>query len=107
MSLPDVVPCDRPTVVTITAPLVHQCPHREETDHGHVTITWTTDGATLELHSLAKYLASWSASVISHEYLTDTMAHALGTIPGVVLNDLSTSWKTAGMDVVVKTDLVR
>jgi len=38
--------------VEATGPVTHLCPHRDEIDHGTVTITWVCEGRTIELHSL-------------------------------------------------------
>ena len=90
----------RNEVVSVTGPLVHRCPFRDEWDYGHVTITWQVDGQTLELHDLATYLESYSTVVVSHEDITgqifwDVKAAGLDGVK------VETEWDTAGFKVTV------
>lgn len=95
------VPETSPVRVTATAPLVHRCPHVPETDAGTVTIVWDCAEATLELHALSGYLASWATAVISHEEVTAQIAADLDAVEGVEVRRVSTSWATAGIAVTV------
>lgn len=87
--------------VTVSAPLVHLCPHVPETDVGTVELTWTCHELTVELHSLAAYLASWSDQVVSHEELTLQLRLDLEAIDGIEDVVVTTRWRTAGMVVSV------
>lgn len=100
MSAPQTVPCPAATRVTVTAPLVHLCPHVDETDTGTVDIAWTTAGATIELHSLAAHLTSYARQRISHENLTQHLADTL-TVPGIADVTVTARFTTAGMAVEV------
>jgi NADPH-dependent 7-cyano-7-deazaguanine reductase QueF len=96
------VPDDaRGVEVKVTGPLVHECPHRDETDHGTVTITWRVTDVTLEIHSLRKYLDSWRRAKVSHEAIT---AQVFGDIylAGVKPIVVTTTWNTGGMQVSVQ-----
>jgi len=98
MSSSMTVPCPVKVAVTVQAPLRHLCPHRDEVDLGRVTVRWTTDGMTFELHALREYLASSDHVVISHEELTDILRRDL-TTPGVANVSIETEWTTAGLGV--------
>jgi len=100
VSDPSTVPAADVTVV-ITSPITHRCPYADETDHGHIDLTWRCAGRTLELHSLRAWLDEWAVSVISHENLTDVILHILGTIEGIEDVTVTTRWATAGMNVTV------
>jgi NADPH-dependent 7-cyano-7-deazaguanine reductase QueF len=99
----ETVGCDSDVRVTITGPIGHLCPYRDETDHGTIDITWTVAGQTLELHSLAAYLRGWADARLAHEQLTDLIRHDLATMPGITRVTVSTAWQTAGMRVHVST----
>lgn len=101
--IPDLtVACEARTTVTYTGPLVHRCPYADETDHGTVTITWFTDGATLELHGLAAWLRTWGDVTTSHETLTDRIRSCLADQPRIAEVTVQTGWSTAGAEVVVR-----
>lgn len=89
--------------VTVTAigALVHLCPHVDEVDNGTIEITWRVDGKTLELHTLAKYLSRFKDSRLSHEQITDRIAHDLSIEVDVI--SVTTRWQTAGMEVSCST----
>jgi NADPH-dependent 7-cyano-7-deazaguanine reductase QueF len=88
--------------MTITAPLVHRCPFREEIDQGTAQITWTTAGDTLELHDLVDWLDSFAEEVVSHEALTAHIAHCLAEYDGITDVQVVTRWTTAGAEVVTR-----
>lgn len=96
------VSCDARTTVEYAGPLVHRCPFVDEVDRGAVTITWSTDGATLELHGLAAWLRTWTDVAVSHEALTDLIRSSLAGQPGIADVSVSTRWDTAGAEVVVR-----
>lgn len=84
-----------------SAPARHLCPFKDEVDVGTLVFRWNTgSGLTIELHSLAAWVAVWNDHVISHEDLVngayDALRHA-GVRP------LAVTWngQTAGMDVAV------
>lgn len=91
------------TVLRITAPLVHECPFKQETDEGSVTITWETEGRTFELHSLAAYLKTFAPVRISHEALTRHLKDSLNASTGLTVVSVATRWGTAGLDVACST----
>ena len=95
------VPCDSNVTVRAHGHLIHQCPYKDETDHGEVTITWTVAGKTIELHSLYEYLAGWRSAQLSHEQVTDRITRDLSTLEGITGVTVHTMWETAGMQVSV------
>jgi NADPH-dependent 7-cyano-7-deazaguanine reductase QueF len=99
MSRPTIVPATADVRVTATSPIQHLCPFVDEVDNGTITITWRTNGATFELHSLRKYISGFKVSEISHEALTDLIRHDLSTERGISLISVESSWTTADMEV--------
>src|SRR4051812_20574369 len=95
------VPCRARVAVRVTGPLRHRCPYRRETDLGTVTIDWTTDGHTLELHGLRAWLDLHTTMVISHEEITARLRRWLSERPGVADVEVYTSWVTAGLSVII------
>lgn len=87
----------------VSGDLQHRCPHVDEVDHGHVTITWRVRGETYELHSLAEYLRSFKDSRLSHEQITDRIRYDLSWAPQIELMSVETFWVTAGMEVTCST----
>ena len=61
------VDCPEPATVRAVGPVRHRCPYKDEVDRGTVTVTWTTNGCTYELHSLRDYLDTYRESKLSHE----------------------------------------
>lgn len=94
-----VVPCVADVVVTASGPIEHLCPHVDEVDRGQVKITWRANGATFELHALAKYLRAWADTEMSHEEITNILPQHLGIYDGIELLAVETTWETAGMEV--------
>jgi NADPH-dependent 7-cyano-7-deazaguanine reductase QueF len=88
--------------VCVTAQLVHRCPHVPEVDAGEVRIGWRCAGKTVELHSLAGYLASWEAQAVSHEEVTEQIRAELAALEGIQNVSVSSDWRTAGMAVTVQ-----
>ena len=100
--------------VTATFPLTHRCPFRDELDEGTVTVSWTTvHHLTIELHSLAHYLAEFRDVAISHENITVRILDELQTSASngspfsVADLEVSTAWRTAGAEVVVTSAVPR
>jgi NADPH-dependent 7-cyano-7-deazaguanine reductase QueF len=89
--------------VTVTAPLVHRCPHVPEVDVGTVTIGWRCTDVTLELHALVAYLATWHDHEVSHEELTVQIRRDLVSLDGLDDVTVSSRWTTAGCAVVVES----
>lgn len=87
--------------VEINARLAHQCPHRQETDRGDITLAWTVTDVTLELHALVTYLERWADVHITHEALTDRIWQDVGEA-GVEPVAITTTWVTAGAKVTVR-----
>lgn len=104
MTAPEVIEVEADGVrATASFPLTHECPYRDETDHGTVELTWTVEGRTLELHSVAEWLRTFEGRMTSHEALTARLWAVLAvdlTLPGVVV---TTEWDTAGGHVRVST----
>lgn len=102
MSQIEVVPCQARITVTATGPVVHLCPHVDETDEGEVVITWVTAGSTIELHSLAAHLRTYASQRISHEDLARRLVDDL-TLPGIEGVYVAARFTTAGLGVEVKS----
>lgn len=98
---PATVPCDNDVTLTVTRAMQHLCPFVDEIDYGTITIQWTVNGFTLELHSLAAYLDAFTESHLTHENITDRIRHDLSTIPGINNVTVETTWVTAGFTVKV------
>lgn len=105
MTLPTLVRADTNDAVTVTAraQIKHLCPFKDEVDTGTATITWTCAGWTIELHSLAEYLASFANQAISHECLAASITadlQALGDL--IAVQSVTARFTTAGIDVEVR-----
>jgi uncharacterized PurR-regulated membrane protein YhhQ (DUF165 family)/NADPH-dependent 7-cyano-7-deazaguanine reductase QueF len=103
---PDTVPCVAAADIAITARLAHRCPFRDETDRGHIRITWRSAGATLELHSLAAWLRTYRSARVSHEELTERIRTHLADLTGIEQVTVQTSWRTASTQVEVTAGAV-
>jgi len=97
------VPVEANVTLTTTADIQHMCPFVNEVDNGTVTITWDADGWTIELHSLRAYLNTFHAREISHEELTDEIRAEIGFHHGINNVKVESTWRTAGMEVVVSS----
>lgn len=97
------IECEPVVTVHASMTMEHLCPVKDEIDTGEVTIQWTTNGKTIELHSLAAWLDSFIDVRVTHEDLTDEIASTiLGLASGAVVKvSVSFSTTTAGMGVVV------
>jgi NADPH-dependent 7-cyano-7-deazaguanine reductase QueF len=84
---------------TITAPAVKLCPAKSEIDCGFVTIKYVTEGRAFELHALAEFLQTFESVTISHEDFTREIAMQLKV-------DVTTTWTTAGMNVICEDNYV-
>lgn len=92
--------------VSATFPVRHLCPFVDEVDDGTVTINWACSGSTFELHNLAAYLSDWADSTLTHEAITDRIAHDLATAsPGIQLVAVTTTWATAGGSITVTAQI--
>lgn len=100
------VACQSGVTMSVTAPLRHRCPFVDETDEGTVHITWTTDGETVELHSLAKWLTWFADEAISHEDITEAIRAELAELEGITDVGVRTEWTTAGTRVEVIAGVV-
>lgn len=103
---PAAVPCPDQVTITVAADLTHRCPFVPEVDHGTATITWTTAGATVELHSLAAWLDGFRDETLSHEAITRRIQEALAALPGVTDVHVTTRWVTAQLAVEVASRVV-
>lgn len=97
-----VVPDTSNVLVTVTGQLVHECPHVPEVDAGTVEVAWRCLEMTIELRSLAAYLASWQGQPISHEEITAQIARDLDKLDGIEVERIRTRWATAGFAVVAE-----
>lgn len=96
------VPARLPGVVcTAKVTAQHRCPFRPETDTGQLEVSWATTDQTLELHSLAEYVASFSDVETSHEDLVQTVIRQLRS-SGVDPRAVRWTGSTAGLDVTVE-----
>lgn len=95
------VACESAVTMNATAPLAHQCPYRDEADEGTVEITWTTAGATIELHALAAWIDGFKGDRVSHEDITADIRDHLDSLPGITDVRVRTRWGTAGVEVIV------
>lgn len=100
---PMTVPVDADVHMTATCSVTHLCPFKDEVDRGGVTVKWSTNGRTFELHALAAYLQAFAEERISHEDLTDRFRRTLAFAPGVTGVEVTTVWETAGMGVTCST----
>lgn len=99
-TVPEVVPTDAEVAASATATIWHQCPFVDETDRGTVTIGWTCYGSTIELHSLAAYLKTFTDRRISHEDLVAEIADTLrGCSPDISGITVTGRFSTAGLTV--------
>jgi len=89
--------------MSVTSPIRHLCPFKDEVDDGTITVTWRTLNGTFELHSLRAFFATFAESEISHESLTDTIYRELSRVPSIRIVDVETHWTTAGMGVACST----
>jgi NADPH-dependent 7-cyano-7-deazaguanine reductase QueF len=80
---------------------VHRCPHVPEVDAGEADIVWRCGEVSVELHSLAAYLASWQSQTISHEEITEQIRADLDALEGIEVLGVVTRWRTAGLAVEV------
>lgn len=85
--------------VTVTAPIRHLCPFKDEIDDGELTLAWRTDHSTVELHSLRLFLGAFADARISHEEVVSEIWGAMNRVDGIRGVSVSTSWRTAGMEV--------
>jgi NADPH-dependent 7-cyano-7-deazaguanine reductase QueF len=88
--------------VTVRCGLAHRCPQVEDVDVGTVTISWRCTDVTLELHSLAAYLATWENQKISSEEITMQIRNDLSFLDGLEEIEVSTTWQTAGFAVLIE-----
>lgn len=100
------VPVEASVTMTATADIQHMCPFVHEVDNGAVTITWLTDGWTIELHSLRAYLDTFKDREISHEELTEEIHAELNGHHGISIESVNTKWRTAGMGISCGTSLI-
>jgi NADPH-dependent 7-cyano-7-deazaguanine reductase QueF len=86
------IPSNARVLVRVTAPVSKRCPFVDEIDVGTVTLTWSTDGKTAELHALREWLDTFKDRAISHEDFTREVADRLN-------GQAESTWMTAGMEV--------
>jgi NADPH-dependent 7-cyano-7-deazaguanine reductase QueF len=89
--------------MTTTADIQHMCPFVQEIDNGTITVSWDTAGWTFELHALRAYLNTFQDREISHEDLTNEVQLELAGHYGIGNVSVSSSWRTAGMEVLCST----
>lgn len=87
--------------VTATGSLRHRCPYVDELDEGTVEITWSTLGATFELHALRAYLDQWEDVKVSHEELAAMIRVDLD-VPGLRVTEVVVRFPTANLEVSVE-----
>lgn len=94
-TLPVLVAAGAPATVAVTMDAVHQCPFRDETDVGTITVTWNAGADTVELHSLRAWLDTLDEWAVSHEAYTEHVRDTLATL-GVHVVSVVSEWATAG-----------
>jgi NADPH-dependent 7-cyano-7-deazaguanine reductase QueF len=88
--------------VTVSCDITHLCPYADEVDHGTVQITWTTDGETIELHSLTAWLQALATEKASHEEITACIRKHIESAAFRIIDvRVATRWETAGFRVEV------
>lgn len=94
---------DTPAEVTVTAfgPIRHICPYVDELDEGTVEITWSTSGATFELHALRQYLDGFADVKASHEEVAAAIRVDLDS-PGLTVTEVVVRFPTARFEVTVE-----
>lgn len=85
---------------TIRRSVAKQCPFKDETDAGELTITFTGDAP--ELHALDKEVNALTATPISHEDFTWQIATAAERA-GMVMK-VTTTWHTGAWSVEVTAE---
>lgn len=103
MNAPTTVPVEGATRLTATAPIQHMCPFIQEVDNGTITVSWDAQGWTFELHALRAYFNTFAEREISHEELTNEVWHELTGHYGIGNVSVTSSWRTAGMEVLCST----
>lgn len=95
------ITCDAGTRMQVSGSLTHLCPVKNEFDVGYVTVSWTTSGKTVELHSLAKWLADFAPVPITHEELVDHITATLNeaAVGGITQIETAFAGRTAGLHV--------
>lgn len=79
--------------VTLSTPLTHRCPYRDERDVGHLWFSYSTEHGEIELYRFAELVAAYDREAITHESLTEDLAMLFAPFhPSVV-----TEWMTAGV----------
>ncbi len=84
-------------VCMISTTIEHLCPVYDEVDEGRITIMWRPGRSSIELHSLAHYLAGWAEVPILHEHLVDQIAFDLNQLVDVI--SVEYAGETAGMEI--------
>lgn len=105
MSEPSSVPIEAHVRLSAKASIRHLCPFVQEVDNGTLTVAWDADGWTLELHALHAYLGTFAEREISHEELTAEVQAELSSHHGINNVSVTSSWRTAGMEVACSTSL--
>jgi len=102
MTIPATVPCASKITLSVAGPLIHRCPHVDEVDNGTVELTWSTNGGTLELHSVRAWLDTFADREITHEDLTEELRATLAAMPKIDAVQVTTHWNTAGFTVTAR-----
>lgn len=100
------VPCESAVTTSMTAALRHRCPYADEADAGAVHITWTSAGATFELHALVAWLDQFANTAVSHEDITYLIRGELAAADGITGVAVRSEWETAGARVEVIAGVV-
>lgn len=98
-----------PVDVSVSGPIQHLCPYKDETDNGVVTIVWRSESTTFEMHSLSEFLAFWRNKRISHEELADEIFEQLQHLNadgGPNVRSVTARFTTAGLGVEVSRGAV-
>lgn len=98
----NVIPAGDGITVTATGPARHQCPHVNETDDGTITVAWTCTGGTIELHSLAAYLATYHDTRIDHETYVEAIRNDIRDHAGDLITDVTVTATFTTVDLTVQ-----
>jgi hypothetical protein len=88
-------------VTTLRRPVIKQCPHRDETDAG--TLTVVIDGPAPELHEFAAGIDALCGKPVSHEDFTIGVCDLLDAA-GIYNAAVTTTWHTGPWDVQVRKE---
>lgn len=98
----ETVECDASVTCRLTVTVTPCCPIKDEDDEYRVAVEWSTDGRTIEKHSLRDYLKGYDGVGLTQESLVSEVHRDLHTTHVYGITDVSvTAQDTEHMDMVV------